>query len=54
MRIGIDLGGTKIEAIALADIGTGAGATLLRHRVPTPVGDYAGILNAVAELVAFT
>ena len=54
MRIGIDLGGTKIEAIALDDTTTGAGATLLRHRVPTPVGDYAGILNAVAELVAFT
>jgi fructokinase len=54
MRIGIDLGGTKIEAIALADTATGTGATLLRHRVPTPVGDYAGILNAVAELVAFT
>ena len=51
---GIDLGGTKIEAIALADTPTSAGATLLRHRVPTPAGDYAGILNAVAELVAFT
>ena len=50
MRIGIDLGGTKIEAIALADA---TGATVLRHRVPTPAGDYAGILNAVAELVAF-
>jgi fructokinase len=54
VRIGIDLGGTKIEAIALADSPTSAGATLLRHRVPTPAGDYAGILNAVAELVAFT
>jgi fructokinase len=54
VRIGIDLGGTKIEAIALTDTSTGDGATLLRHRVPTPVGDYAGILNAVAELVTFT
>jgi fructokinase len=54
LRIGIDLGGTKIEAIALADTATGAGATLLRHRVPTPVGDYAGHLNAVAELVELT
>ena len=54
MRIGIDLGGTKIEVIALDDSATGAEATLLRHRVPTPVGDYAGILNTVAELVAFT
>jgi fructokinase len=32
MRIGIDLGGTKIEGIALDH----AGAELLRHRVPTP------------------
>jgi len=54
VRIGIDLGGTKIEAIALADTATGAGATLLRRRVPTPAGDYAGILNAIAELVAVT
>jgi fructokinase len=53
MRIGIDLGGTKIEAIALADAASG-GATFLRHRVPTPAGDYTGILNAVAELVGFT
>jgi fructokinase len=53
MRIGIDLGGTKIEAIALADTTTGASTTLLRHRIPTPVGDYPGILNAVAELVSF-
>ena len=49
MRIGIDLGGTKIEAIALGDDGT----TLLRRRVPTPAGDYAGILDAVAGLVSF-
>jgi fructokinase len=48
MRIGIDLGGTKIEAIALDD----AGATLLRRRVPTPAGDYARTLSAVADLVA--
>ena len=54
MRIGIDLGGTKIEAIALADTTTGASATLLRHRIPTPIGDYPGILNAVAELVEFS
>ncbi|HEY2226513.1 MAG TPA: ROK family protein [Xanthobacteraceae bacterium] len=47
MRIGVDLGGTKIEVIALDD----GGRTLLRRRVPTPVGDYDGTLNAVAELV---
>ncbi len=54
MRIGIDLGGTKIEAIALADDATGTATTLSRRRVPTPVGDYTGILNTVAELVEFT
>jgi fructokinase len=54
MRIGIDLGGTKIEAIALDDTTTGTSAMLLRHRVLTPVGDYPGILNAVAELVELT
>ena len=48
MRIGIDLGGTKIEVIALAD----SGETLLRRRVATPAGDYAAILGAVAGLVA--
>ena len=47
MRIGIDLGGTKIEAIALdAD-----GRELLRRRVATPVGNYEGTLDAVARLV---
>ncbi len=47
MRIGVDLGGTKIEAIALGD----DGATLLRRRVPTPVGDYQGTLLAIHDLV---
>lgn len=48
MRIGIDLGGTKIEAIWLdAD-----GSTLVRRRVPTPRGDYMASLEAVAALVA--
>jgi fructokinase len=51
VRIGIDLGGTKIEVIALEDTGSGAGTTLLRHRVPTPAGDYEGTLNAIAGLV---
>jgi len=47
VRIGIDLGGTKIEAIALDASGTALG----RERVPTPRGDYAGTLAAVASLV---
>ena len=47
MRIGIDLGGTKIEGIALDD----AGQVLVRRRVPTPRGDYAGTVAAIAALV---
>lgn len=45
-RIGVDLGGTKIEIVAL-DVG---GAVRLRRRVATP-GDYAGGIAAIAGLV---
>lgn len=48
MRVGIDLGGTKIEAIALDD----SGATLCRRRVPTPAGDYRAIIETIAALVS--
>jgi fructokinase len=48
MRIGIDLGGTKIEAVALGP----GGVELARRRVPTPQGDYVGTVRAVANLVA--
>ena len=47
LRIGVDLGGTKIEAIAL----DASGAEVFRKRVPTPRGDYAATLNAVSSLV---
>ena len=47
MRIGVDLGGTKIEAIAL----DGAGEQLSRIRMPTPRHDYRATLDAVASLV---
>lgn len=47
MRIGIDLGGTKIEAIAL----DGNGNELFRQRVNTPQHDYPTTLNAIVELV---
>jgi fructokinase len=47
-RLGIDLGGTKIEIIALDP----AGRERLRRRVPTPQGDYAATIGAVAGLVA--
>ncbi|MFT4560386.1 MAG: fructokinase [Gammaproteobacteria bacterium] len=47
MRIGIDLGGTKIEGIVLGD----DAQVRARQRVPTPSADYAAILTAIAELV---
>jgi fructokinase len=47
LRLGIDLGGTKIEVVALAD----DSVELLRRRVPTPRGDYQGTLRAVSGLV---
>jgi predicted NBD/HSP70 family sugar kinase len=46
-RIGIDLGGTKIEIIALAS----DGHQLLRRRVATPQGDYAATVDTVTALV---
>jgi fructokinase len=46
IRIGIDLGGTKIEAIALSP----AGEEIARRRVPTP-RDYVASLDAIAALV---
>ncbi len=48
MRIGIDLGGTKIEGVAL----DAAGAVLARQRVATPAGDYQATLRAIAAVVA--
>ncbi|MBL8429381.1 MAG: ROK family protein [Dechloromonas sp.] len=50
MRLGIDLGGTKTEIIALDD----NGAELLRQRVATPQGDYMATLMAIAGLVEDT
>ena len=47
MRLGIDLGGTKIEIIALAD----DGKELLRRRTSTPQGDYYESLQTIAQLV---
>ncbi|MEH6358196.1 MAG: ROK family protein [Pseudomonadales bacterium] len=47
MRIGIDLGGTKIEAAMLdAD-----GDIICRYRVPTPQSDYSQTLSAIAGLI---
>ena len=48
MRIGIDLGGTKIEGIALDTDGRAAA----RRRIPTPRDDYERTVRAIAGLVA--
>jgi fructokinase len=48
LRIGVDVGGTKIEALAL-DAG---GREMFRKRVPSPRGDYAATISAVRSLVS--
>jgi fructokinase len=47
MRIGIDLGGTKIEVIAL----NAHGEELFRQRVATPQNDYQKTLQVIVELI---
>ncbi|HEX7509175.1 MAG TPA: ROK family protein [Polyangia bacterium] len=47
MRIGIDLGGTKIEGIAIDE----SGVERQRLRVATPKGEYAAVVQAVVSLV---
>ena len=48
VRIGIDLGGSKIELIAL-DV---TGRELLRFRRPTPAGDYRATVDLIGSMVA--
>ena len=48
LRIGIDLGGTKVEAIALDP----SGRELARLRAPTPACDYPGTMAVIADMVA--
>lgn len=47
MRIGVDVGGTKIEGLLLS----ASGDELARNRVPTPRGDYEAAVQAIADLV---
>lgn len=47
LRIGIDLGGTKIEGVVMDD----GGVERPRRRVPTPRDDYAATVEAIATLV---
>jgi fructokinase len=48
MRIGIDLGGTKIEGVVL----DAAGNIVVRQRLATPRGDYGATLSAIVTLVS--
>src|SRR6184192_689614 len=45
LRIGVDLGGTKIEFVTLERDGT----ELYRHRIPTPRFEYDGTVRAIAD-----
>jgi len=47
VRIGIDLGGTKTEVIALSSEGN----ALFRHRISTPRNDYPATVQAIVDLV---
>ncbi len=47
MRIGVDLGGTKIEAAALAD----DGRMVARQRVATPRDDYDATIHAIVAII---
>jgi fructokinase len=47
LRIGVDLGGTKIEGVLLAD----SGEQLARERVATPGNSYEAVVEAIAALV---
>ncbi|WP_447970456.1 ROK family protein [Nitrospira sp. M1] len=47
MRIGVDVGGTKIEAILLDERGN----ELARRREPTPQGNYAATVKTIAQLI---
>jgi fructokinase len=49
-RIGVDLGGTKIEVAAI----DAAGGVCLRRRVPAPTGDYLATLAAIVTVVRAT
>src|SRR5256885_5748389 len=47
LRVGVDMGGTKIEALAIDE----RGHELARKRIATPRGDYQAIVAAVGDLV---
>ncbi|MEO7272242.1 MAG: ROK family protein [Vicinamibacterales bacterium] len=47
MRIGVDVGGTKLEVMAIDR----QGGEVLRRRIATPRGSYEGTLDAIRRLV---
>ncbi|MBY8975641.1 ROK family protein [Rhodobacteraceae bacterium NNCM2] len=47
MRLGVDLGGTKIEAVSLGD----DGSIIDRKRIATPRGDYEATIREIRGLV---
>lgn len=49
LRLGIDLGGTKIEGVALDP----EGCIVARCRRPTPQGDYEGTVRTIADIVGY-
>ena len=51
MKIGLDWGGTKLEAIALDPV---TNEELTRNRIDSPKDDYQDILNAVYNLILET
>jgi fructokinase len=51
MKIGLDWGGTKLEAIALDPV---TNEELIRNRIDSPKDDYQDILNAVYDLILET
>jgi fructokinase len=48
LRLGIDLGGTKVAGVALGP----DGASVAEHRIPSPRHDYAATIEAIAAMVA--
>jgi fructokinase len=48
LRLGIDLGGTKIAGVALA----ADGASVAEHRMPAPRHDYLATIESIGEMVA--
>lgn len=51
MRFGLDLGGSKIEAIVMDNTNGGDGNVIWRQRRPTPAHDYMAIVDCMVDMV---